>query len=176
MKKHLTLRNAGLAAALATVTATAWATSEALFTAPTQSTIVPIDQKVLNPPPPVPVAARDTLEENESIVTSNDTMPAQRIERPAPVAVERVEAEPPITIEHKRLTLDERIQAEVMDRLATAPHLSGKIGVETHDAVVTLTGLVTTTGQAHRAGREAGRVEGVRYVENRVRAKVGGST
>ena len=50
MRKHVTLRSTAMASILA-VTATAWAASE-VFTLPTQSTIVPIDAKVLSPAPP----------------------------------------------------------------------------------------------------------------------------
>jgi len=63
-----------------------------------------------------------------------------------------------------------------MDKLATAPNISGKIGVESQDAVVTLTGYTATAAQAQRAGRYAGSVEGVRSVQNEIRGRVGGST
>jgi hypothetical protein len=171
-KKHITVRNAALASVLA-VTATAWAASE-VFTVPTQSTIVPIEDKVLNPAPPT-AAPEVTLEKNETVVVPDEAPPMVR-ERPAP-AIEPVAApaEPPITIEQKRMTLDERIQSEVMDRLANAQDISGRIGVESHEAVVTLTGYTTTSGQAYRAERAARGVEGVRYVDNRIRARVGGS-
>jgi len=81
----------------------------------------------------------------------------------------------PITIEDRRMSMDERIQSEVMDKLAASPNISGKIGVESKDAVVTLTGYTTTSGQAYRAGRYAGSVEGVKYVQNDIRARIGGS-
>jgi osmotically-inducible protein OsmY len=45
--------------------------------------------------------------------------------------------------------------------------------VESHDAVVTLTGYTTTGGQAMRAARAAGSVQGVRYVQNEIRPRVG---
>ena len=47
--------------------------------------------------------------------------------------------------------------------------------MESRDAVVTLTGYTVTAGQAHRAGRYAGSVEGVKYVQNEIRARIGGS-
>ena len=174
MKKHFTLRNATLLAALATVSA-AWAASEMIFTPPAQSIMIPIDEKVLNPTPPV--IATETLERNETVVMPLEPTPA--VERAAPLApvVERpTVGEPPITIEHKRLTLDERIQADVLDRIAGVQNVSGKVGVETHDAVVTLTGRVTNAGQAYRVERMARSVDGVRDVDNRIRARVGGST
>ena len=73
------------------------------------------------------------------------------------------------------MSLDERIQSDVMDKLAASPNISGKIGVESKDAVVTLTGYTATTAQAYRAGRYAGSVEGVKYVQNDVRGRIGGS-
>jgi osmotically-inducible protein OsmY len=81
----------------------------------------------------------------------------------------------PITVEERRLTEDERIQSAVMDRLASNSRLSGKIGVESRDAVVTLTGYTSTAGQAYRAGREAHGVMGVKYVQNEIRPRIGGS-
>ena len=173
MKNRFTVRNAALASVLA-ATATAWAAT-GVFTVPTQSTIVPIEDKVVNPP--APVEAADTLEANETVVAPTEAMPAPAAapERPLPVAGGAAVAEPPITIEQKRMTLDERIQSEVMDRLASARNISGRIGVESHEAVVTLTGYTTNAGQAYRAERAARGVEGVRHVDNRIRARVGGS-
>ena len=76
-------------------------------------------------------------------------------------------------IEHKRNAVDERIQNDVMARLRAMQHIEGRIGVETQDSVVRLTGLVTTSGQAYRAGREARFAGGVVQVENDIRARVG---
>ena len=97
---------------------------------------------------------------------------------PAPVAPPRAvaPAEPSIIVTEKRLTLDQRIQADVMDVLASDPSISGKIGVESHDAVVHLSGYTMTAGQAWRAGRDAGKVLGVRYVVNEIRPRVGAVT
>lgn len=173
MKKHMTAHNTALLAIFTAVSATAWAASETIFSPPSQSTIFPMEQRVLAPSPPL--ATSETLDENETLIIITDAPPAPRAERAAvaPVAEPVAAAEPPITIEQKRLTRDERIQSEVLDRLAAIPNVSGRIGVETNEAVVTLTGLVTTSGQAYRAGREARGVDGVRYVDNRIRAKVG---
>jgi len=38
-----------------------------------------------------------------------------------------------------------------------------------------MTGNTATTAQAYRAGRYAGSVEGVKYVQNDVRGRIGGS-
>ncbi len=116
--------------------------------------------------PAEPVALKETTAVSEPAVA-----PAPR---PAPV-VEQSVAQPPITVEQRRLTEDQRIQSLVMDEILAAPHMTGKIGVESHDAVVTLTGWTNTSGQAYRAGMYAHRVSGVRYVENQIRPRVGGS-
>jgi osmotically-inducible protein OsmY len=80
--------------------------------------------------------------------------------------------EPSITITEPRLT-DARIQAAVMQMLANNSQLSGKVGVESHDQVVSLTGYLATPGQVWRAGRDASRVQGVRYVVNEIRPLMG---
>src|SRR5260221_10164477 len=78
-------------------------------------------------------------------------------------------------MEESRLTEDQRIQAVVMDRIATMAYISGKIGVESNDSVVTLSGWTSTAGQADRAGRTARGVTGVRYVQNEIRPRIGGA-
>jgi hypothetical protein len=178
MKNTPKIRTLTLVAALAAVTATAWATNESLSNAQ----YVPANTSEAGPrqvwTPDAQVTASESLEANEAVVshseTTTATTPAAAPAAPAPV-VERSVARDPITIEERRLTLDERIQADVMDKLARNDNLSGKIGVETRDAVVTLTGYTSTSGQAYRAGREARSVIGVRYVENHIRPRVGGS-
>jgi len=77
-----------------------------------------------------------------------------------------------MTITEQRLT-DERIQAKVMEVLANNPELSGKVGVESKDQVVNLSGYLMTQGQVLRAGRDASKVQGVRYVVNEIRPKLG---
>src|SRR5262249_33995961 len=130
------------------------------------------------PPQATPLAAQpDTtakgLASNEAIVQSSESMPVQpTAAAPAPV-VERAAPQPPVTLETRRLTLDERIQADVIDAVYKVPNIAGKIGVESHDSVVTLTGYTTTGGMAWRAARAAGSVEGVRYVQNEIRPRVG---
>ena len=78
-----------------------------------------------------------------------------------------------ITVEHRRNMTDTRIQDEVMARLRAMEHIEGRIGVETRDSVVRLTGLVTTSGQAYRAGREARNAAGVAQIDNEIRSRVG---
>jgi len=81
-------------------------------------------------------------------------------------------SEASMTITEQRLT-DERIQAKVMEVLANNPELSGKVGVESKDQVVNLSGYLMTSGQVMRAGREASKVQGVRYVVNEIRPRLG---
>ena len=81
-------------------------------------------------------------------------------------------SESSMTITEQRLT-DERIQAKVMEVLANNPELSGKVGVESKDQVVNLSGYLMTSGQVMRAGRDASKVQGVRYVVNEIRPQLG---
>ncbi len=148
------VRNAALAGALAAVTA-AWAANEAM----TDSYYVPSTPTAAAVTPSEPIAVSESLTPGESVAV--------------PV-VERNVA-PAITIEERRLTEDQRIQAVVMDRIATMAYISGKIGVESNDSVVTLSGWTSTAGQADRAGRTARGVTGVRYVQNEIRPRIGGS-
>ena len=156
------VRNAVLLGALAAVTVTAWATNEEW----SDPAYVPPATEAAVTPPSEPVVTSESLAPNETVVTTT-----------APVAVPVVERSvaPAITIEEQRLTEDQRIQAVVMDRLATAPNISGKIGVESRDSVVTLSGWTTTAMQADRASRTARGVIGVRYVQNEIRPRIGGS-
>jgi hypothetical protein len=178
MKKHFNQR-VGLVAALAAVTATAWATSETLRLAP--STTIPtvvIEEHELKSAEPL--RTEDTLAPNEAVVTTETAEPATPVaaaaaQRPLPVAARADVAEAPIVIEQKAMTLDERIQSQVMERIAGMANASGRIGVESHDAVVTLTGYTVTAAQAYRVERTARGVEGVRAVDNQIRARIGGS-
>ncbi|QJR12056.1 hypothetical protein DSM104443_03139 [Usitatibacter rugosus] len=168
MKTHLKIRNAALVAALAAVTATAYATNEYVsahsdtVVAPTETVVTTTTTTTIEPVAPV-----ESLTTNETVVTTPAT--------PAESAPLLNVPSTPITIEDRRMTLDERIQSDVMDKLAASPNISGKIGVESKDAVVTLTGYTSTSAQAYRAGRYAGSVEGVKYVQNDVRGRIGGS-
>ena len=67
------------------------------------------------------------------------------------------------------------LEAEGIQTFIRNENLSGKIGVESVDRVVTLSGYTLTSGQAYRAGRDARSVEGVRSVRNEIRPRVGGS-
>lgn len=156
------LRTAALVGAIAAVAASAWATNEPRYSSSyvpdyrTESTIVSTSE---------PLAVSDTLSSNESLVVHTDYSESVVLERSAP----------PIIVEERRLSEDERIQLDVMDRIASNPRLDGKIGVESRDSVVRLSGWTRTVGQARHAERDARSVMGVKYVQNEIRARVGGS-
>jgi osmotically-inducible protein OsmY len=161
MRNPTKIRRAALVAALAAVTATAFAMNESdeVKMNPAASNpgmVVAEDSTVV--PAPAPAASAPA--------TSQEVVPV----------VERSVAQPPVTVETRRLSLDERIQGDVIDAIYNMPNISGKIGVESHDAVVTLTGYTMTGGQAWRAARTAGSIQGVRYVQNEIRPRVGAST
>lgn len=80
---------------------------------------------------------------------------------------------PRIEVEARRAHPDGRIQAAVIGAIAAVPNLSGQIGVQSRDAVVTLSGWTTTAGQALRAEKTARRVDGVRQVVNQIRPRMG---
>ena len=165
------IRNAVLVGALAAVTATAWATNDELsdygYAQPEQAAVTATYEPVVVTEPVVtePVVASESLSPTETVVTTT---------APAPVVERTTVASAPITIEERRLSEDERIQAVVMDRLAQT-NISGKIGVESLDSRVTLSGWTSTAMQADRAARTARGVIGVKYVENLIRPRIGGS-
>src|SRR6185436_13715930 len=72
------------------------------------------------------------------IATVPADVPAAAI--PVQVAEPAIPAEPSITVTEQRLTEDQRIQLQVMDALARNTTLSGKVGVETRDQIVNLSG------------------------------------
>jgi len=172
------LRKPLLAAVLAVFAASAWAAYEH------NSSYVPEVVVSENAGGPTQTPEAIALSPNETVVVTEESTAVESAapeatptpKHEAPAAVAQVPVEPAITIEKPRLTPDQRIQAEVMEMLAANPTLSGKIGVVSEDRVVTLTGYTLTSGQAWRAGRDAGRVEGVRHVVNEIRPRVGGIT
>ena len=175
-----------LAAALAATAVSAWAAYERgnPTLVPNYNEPRPLSQEV-----PAVVANDQGLAPNERVVTEQVVTEQVVTERAvtttdAPIApkqplapvVEAQPREPAITIEQPRLSLDERIQGDVIDLLARNPNLSGRIGVVTKDQVVTLTGYTTTSGMAWRAGRDARGIQGVRHVVNEIRPRVGAIT
>jgi len=167
MKMNPKIRTAALVGALAAVTATAWATTNY------RPALVPAyDVRTEAPAPAQPVVVQDTLVPGEAIVTTEEAAPAPT----PPTRVERVNVQQPrITVENRRLSVDERIQLAVMDRIAANPRLSGKISVQSKDRVVRLSGWTRTSGQAWQAERDAHTVPGVRYIQNEIRPRIGGS-
>lgn len=159
------IRNAALVGALAAVAATAWATNESILDASYEPAYIAAEPETTVTET---VVVSESLAPTETVVLASDTVVLVPVE-------ERSVVQTAITVEERRLTEDERIQAQVMDKLANHPRLSGKIGVESQDAVVRLSGYTITAGQAYRAGREAGSVMGVKYVQNEIRPRIGGS-
>jgi hypothetical protein len=93
-----------------------------------------------------------------------------------PTVTEVVYEAPVITVEAPRLTGDQRITSDVVDSLASDPYLSGRIGVQTRDRDVNLSGSVGTPGQIRRAVRDARSVPGVDHVSSELRPRVGANT
>jgi hypothetical protein len=180
MKIRPDFRMTVLAAALA-ASASAWAAySSSLVPALTADTPAPSTQAESTARPAPSTEKEMALEANESVVVIEDVekpaAPAPVVERsrPAPTPVaETAHAEDPITVTKPRLTEDQRIHAEVMERLAANPRLTGRIGVESHDSVVHLSGLLATPGQVDLAERDARSIRGVRAVQNEIQSRIG---
>jgi hypothetical protein len=171
MKNVAAVRDATLVAGLTAIAVTAFTTYGAELG---EATWIPAPNVVEITTPIVQV---ETLSPGEEIIT--ESVPLLSPERAMPLeaaALPATGSQPRIVIERRRLTQDERIRADIVDLLAQAPDLSGRIGVETRGAVVVLSGYTTTAGQAHRVARYASRVQGVRSVQNEIRPRVGGST
>ena len=100
------------------------------------------------------------------------TAPSTTYYYSAPVTREVVYESPPIVVEAPALTQDQAINNEVIDRIASNPRLTGRIGVETYDRNVELTGVVTNPRQAELAERDARSVNGVRSVQNELRTRL----
>jgi hypothetical protein len=160
------VRNAALVGALAAAVTAAWATNDEM----SDSAYVPADNVLVVAPVDEIVVVTDSLSPTETVVTTIETSDGTIV-----AVAERSVTQPGIIIEDRRLSEDERIQAVVMDTLAANPYIRGKIGVESHDAVVSLSGWTTTAGHADRASREARGVIGVKYVQNYIRPRIGGS-
>lgn len=184
MKFRPDLRMTLLAAALAATAASAYAAySSSLIPAFTADAPPPqAEAKAL----PAPSTEKEmALEANESVVVIEDVeapaspaatnrAPIVERSRPAPTPVaEAARAEDSITITKPRLTEDQRIHAEVMERLASNPRLTGRVGVESHDSVVYLSGRLATPGQVDLAERDARSIRGVRAVQNEIQSRIG---
>jgi hypothetical protein len=173
MKVRPKIRNGALLGALAAVAASAWATNPSVvsstaygpdYTVAAELPVIPARDPVVVEEPLAPDEATEAV-----VATSNDTNDTARL------VVDRSVEQPGIIVEDRRLTEDERIRADVIDRIAGNPRISGLIGVETQDSVVRLSGWTRTSGQAWHAERDARSVGGVRYVQNEIRPRTGGS-
>ena len=156
-----------LALTAVAVTAFAYTTSE---TSRTQTAAI-------DAAPPVTVNvdehAMAPVADEHPVATTNETPAPLTTGNPAVVPDIEHYSLPPVTVTAPRPSEDELLRNAVVDRLAADARLSGKIGVESYRHVVSLTGRVTTTGQAERAEAIARSVEGVRDVNNYLTARVG---
>ena len=107
------------------------------------------------------------------VTTIQEAPVVEEVQPPPANPVIQARSEPPTEVTAPPLTQDQAINRDVVEILQRSPRLSGKIGVETKDREVTLTGVVVTPGQVYLAGNEARSVEGVRYVYNQLRSRVG---
>ena len=154
--------------------------------APVQATMIPVSAS-LSPNEVVVADAPPDIETPSEVaaVPAPASVPVAPPARRATFTTTRTKALPPppivapprapILVERRRLSQDERIELEVMDRLASDPRLGGRIAVVSKEAVVRLTGWTRTVGQARHAENDARSVRGVRHVQNDIRARVGGS-
>ena len=85
---------------------------------------------------------------------------------PAPYASEEIIVTAP------RITEDQRITEDVVDRIASDPKITGQVGVETYRNTVTLTGKVRSPQQVDQAATDARSVPGVREVNNEIRSRM----
>jgi osmotically-inducible protein OsmY len=79
-----------------------------------------------------------------------------------------------IIVTEARPTDDAIINADVVEALASDSRLAGRIGVQTLDREVELSGIVTSPGQSMQAERDAKSVYGVRNVRNLLSTRIGG--
>jgi osmotically-inducible protein OsmY len=85
-----------------------------------------------------------------------------------------VHREAPIIVSAARTADDEAITQQVVYTLANDASLAGRIGVQSLEGEVELTGIVTSPGQLRQAERDAMGVEGVRNVRNLLSTRIGG--
>ncbi len=81
-----------------------------------------------------------------------------------------------VLVERRALDVDKRIQRDAMNVIAKLPNMSGKVGVESRDAIVHLSGWTLTPGQSLRAEKAVIRVKGVKQVRNEIRPRMGAIT
>jgi hypothetical protein len=101
------------------------------------------------------------------------TEPARTYYYPEPaVTTTTTYVEDPIVVTAPRDT-DAAITDDVAYAIASDPRISGRIGVDTYRGEVSLSGRVTTPGQADRAESAARSVDGVADVHNYLNTRVG---
>ena len=96
----------------------------------------------------------------------------------AALSVPAVAATPPdspIIVTEPRATADELITRQVVDTLSSDARLAGRIGVQTVDGEVELSGIVTNASLSRLAERDAKGVQGVRNVRNLLATRMGTS-
>jgi hypothetical protein len=116
---------------------------------------------------PTDTYVKRTVVYDEPIVTSSTTYYAE----PDTIVAY---TEPPVIVTAARLTEDQAITEQVIDRIAADDSIHGRVGVDTYMNKVTLTGRVGTPWQAEKAQRHAQYTPGVREVDNQIRGRIGG--
>jgi hypothetical protein len=132
----------------------------------------PMAQPYVAPADNVAIAPADNSIAAPAAEESIAAPPAEEsIAAPAPIQYSRES----VTVTAPRPSNDELLRNAVMDRLSSDARLSGRIGVEAYAHTVSLTGRVMSTNQVDRAESMARGVDGVWYVNNYLRARVGES-
>lgn len=123
------------------------------------------------PKPAIVLAILGAFAGSAFAAQSSETMPAEKQYYAAAPSAAMIDEDPNVLV--VTAFRDEVINRDVVFALSGDSRLSGLIGVATERGIVSLTGLVTTAAQVGRAGRTAASVDGVRDVENLLRARVG---
>jgi BON domain-containing protein len=123
--------------------------------------------------PETPAEQGEGVADDVPVTTIKEAPVVEEVQPQPANPVIQAKSEPPTEVTAPPLTQDQAINRDVVEILQRNPRLTGKIGVETKDREVTLTGVVVTPGQVYLAGNDARSVEGVRYVYNQLRSKVG---
>ena len=78
-----------------------------------------------------------------------------------------------IEVYAQRASEDDLITNDVAANIAADPYIHGRVGVETLNRDVTLTGRVATPGQKLRAEMDTRAIDGVAEIHNHLRSAVG---
>jgi len=95
-----------------------------------------------------------------------------RASGPYVYAVDLQQGEPSITVTARRGS-DQRINDDVVAAIRGDGRIAGRIGVDTFNSYVTLTGRVMNPAMAERAAADARGVAGVADVASYIRSRVG---